>query len=48
MIRAHGRNRCRALADLDAIGQAALVATGEVSATELLEAAILRLEAPAT
>ena len=34
----------RALADLDAIAQAGLVATGEVSATELLEAAILRLE----
>src|SRR3954468_369203 len=34
-----------ALADLDAIGQAELVASGEVSATELLEAAIVRLEA---
>src|SRR3954471_18021317 len=34
-----------ALADLDAIGQAGLVASGEVSATELLEAAIVRLEA---
>src|ERR1700754_2401113 len=34
----------RALADLDAIAQAGLVGTGEVSATELLEAAILRLE----
>src|SRR6476659_791785 len=34
----------RALADLDGIAQAGLVATGEVSATELLEAAILRLE----
>src|SRR4029077_17223106 len=33
-----------ALADLDAIAQAGLVASGEVSATELLEAAILRLE----
>lgn len=33
------------LADVDAIGQAALVATGEVSAEELLDAAILRLEA---
>lgn len=32
------------LADLDAIGQAALAATGEVSAVELLEAAIVRLE----
>jgi amidase len=34
-----------ALADLDAIAQAGLVASGEVSATELLEAAIVRLEA---
>ena len=34
-----------ALADLDAIAQAELVASGELSATELLEAAILRLEA---
>jgi amidase len=34
-----------ALADLDAIGQAGLVASGEASATELLEAAIVRLEA---
>jgi len=34
-----------ALADLDAIGQAELVAAGEVSAIELLEAAIVRLEA---
>jgi amidase len=34
-----------ALADLDAIGQAQLVAAGEVKATELLEAAIVRLEA---
>lgn len=33
------------LADTDAIGQAELVAAGEVSATELLEAAILRLDA---
>jgi Asp-tRNA(Asn)/Glu-tRNA(Gln) amidotransferase A subunit family amidase len=33
-----------ALADLDAIAQAGLVASGEVSATELLEAAIVRLE----
>src|SRR5262245_32072815 len=32
------------LADLDAIAQAGLVASGEVSATELLEAAIVRLE----
>src|SRR6201999_3307216 len=34
-----------ALADLDAIGQAELVASGDLSAAELLEAAILRLEA---
>ncbi len=33
------------LAGVDALGQAALAAAGEVSATELLEAAILRLEA---
>lgn len=32
------------LADLDAIGQAALAAAGEISALELLEAAITRLE----
>jgi amidase len=34
-----------ALADLDAIAQAGLVTSGELSATELLEAAIVRLEA---
>jgi amidase len=34
-----------ALADLDAIAQAGLVAAGELSAMELLEAAIVRLEA---
>src|SRR4051794_4879969 len=34
-----------ALAGLDAIGQARLVAAGDISATELLEAAIIRLEA---
>src|SRR4029077_2845622 len=34
-----------ALADLDAVAQAALVASGEMSATELLEASIVRLEA---
>ena len=34
-----------ALARLDAIAQAGLVASGELSATELLEAAIVRLEA---
>ncbi|KAA0108375.1 amidase [Mycolicibacterium sp. P1-5] len=33
------------LADLDAIGQAALAASGQVSAAELLDAAISRLEA---
>ncbi|WP_319434099.1 amidase [Mycobacterium sp. RTGN5] len=33
------------LADLDAIGQAALVASGELSAVELLDAAITRTEA---
>src|SRR5690349_9294357 len=33
-----------ALADVDAIGQGQLVASGELTATELLEAAILRLE----
>ncbi len=33
------------LADLDAMGQAALAASGEVSATELLDAAIIRTEA---
>lgn len=32
------------LADVDAIGQAALVAAGDVSAAELLDAAIMRLE----
>ncbi|HEX2286147.1 MAG TPA: amidase [Mycobacterium sp.] len=36
------------LARIDAIGQAALVASGEVSAVELLEAAITRLEASRT
>jgi amidase len=34
-----------ALADVDAIAQARMVASGELSATELLEAAIVRLEA---
>ncbi|WP_101946909.1 amidase [Mycobacterium sp. 3519A] len=34
-----------ALADVDAVGQAELVASGELTATELLEAAILRVEA---
>ncbi|MEW5809957.1 MAG: amidase [Actinomycetota bacterium] len=36
------------LADIDAVGQAALVAAGELTATELLEAAIIRLEAGRT
>jgi amidase len=35
----------RELADVDALGQAALVSAGEVSAVELLDAAIIRLEA---
>jgi hypothetical protein len=48
MIRAHGRNRCPRTADLDAIAQAGLVARVKVSATEPLEAAILRLEGAAT
>jgi amidase len=34
-----------ALADVDAIGQAQLIASGEVTASEVLEAAILRVEA---
>ena len=34
-----------ALAELDAVAQAGLVASGELSATELLEAAIVRLDA---
>src|SRR6478609_7065033 len=38
-------NHATELADLDAIGQAGLAASGDVSATELLDAAILRLEA---
>ncbi len=33
------------LADVDAVGQAALVSAGEISAVELLDAAIIRLEA---
>lgn len=33
------------LADVDAVGQAALIASGETSAVELLDAAILRVEA---
>lgn len=38
-------NSALALADVDAVGQAALVAAGELSAVELLEAAITRLAA---
>ena len=33
------------LADIDAVGQAALVSAGEITAVELLDAAIIRLEA---
>ena len=33
------------LADIDAVGQAALVSAGEITAVELLDAAIVRLEA---
>ena len=35
----------RELADVDALGQAALVAAGDLTATDLLEAAILRVDA---
>src|SRR4030081_241962 len=45
MMRAMDTTDALALADLDAISQAGLVASGELSATELLEAAIARLEA---
>ncbi|KUI35082.1 amidase [Mycobacterium sp. GA-2829] len=38
-------NSAYALAGVDAIGQARLIASGEVSAAELLDAALLRLEA---
>ena len=38
-------NAALELASLDAIGQAKLVASGELSAVDLLEAAITRLEA---
>lgn len=38
-------NSALALADVDAIGQAALAAAGELSAVELLDAAITRLDA---
>lgn len=38
-------NSALELADVDAVGQAALVAAGDVSAVELLDAAILRVEA---
>jgi amidase len=39
------QNSAVELSKLDAVGQGALVAAGEVTATELLEAAIVRLEA---
>jgi amidase len=45
MMRAMDTTDALALADLDTIAQAKLVASGELSATELLEAAIARLEA---
>ncbi len=45
MIRVMDTSAAFGLADTDAVGQAALAAAGEVTATELLEAAILRLEA---
>jgi len=45
MMRAMDTTDALALADLDAISQAGLVASGELSATELLESAIVRLEA---
>jgi amidase len=45
MIRPMDATDAFALADLDAVAQAGLVAAGEMSATELLEAAIIRLEA---
>src|SRR5687768_4070158 len=38
-------NSAMELADVDAVGQAALMAAGDVSAVELLDAAILRVEA---
>ena len=38
-------NSAAELAALDAVGQAALVAAGDLTAAELLEAAILRVEA---
>jgi len=45
MIRVMDTRTAFELAGTDAMGQAALAASGEVSAAELLEAAILRLEA---
>ena len=45
MIRLMDRSTAIGLSDIDAVGQAALAAAGEVTATELLEAAIVRLEA---
>src|SRR3954449_2912608 len=41
-------NSAEELAAIDAVGQAALVAAGELSATELLDAAAHRLEAGRT
>ncbi|MBJ7386166.1 MAG: amidase, partial [Mycolicibacterium sp.] len=38
-------NSALELADVDAVGQAALVAAGDVSAVELLDAAVLRVDA---
>jgi len=45
MIRPMDSRTAGELADLDAIGQAALAAAGELTAVDLLEAAVLRLEA---
>lgn len=44
MIRVMDLSTALELADFDALGQAALAASGEVSAVELLDAAIMRLE----
>ncbi len=44
MIRVMDLSTALELADFDALGQAALAASGEVSAIELLDAAIMRLE----
>lgn len=45
MIRVMDTSAALELADIDALGQGALLAAGDLSAVELLEAAILRLEA---